>query len=119
MSADFRGAGSAAESRRWYLEVSGHRAGPFAWGVLVELAQAGALGPDDRVWRMGLAGWSRAGELADLVPLIREPALCLACARGVCRRGRRSARTTGPAGSEHRMDRTHGLLLCRALRIVA
>jgi len=76
MSADFRGAGSAAESRRWYLEASGRRAGPFAWGVLVELAQAGALGPDDRVWRMGLAGWSRAGELADLAPLIREPALC-------------------------------------------
>ena len=74
MSADFRGAGSAAETRRWYLEVSGRRAGPFAWGVLVELAQAGALGPDDRVWHMGLAGWSRAADLADLAPLIREPA---------------------------------------------
>ncbi|HEX5459551.1 MAG TPA: GYF domain-containing protein [Steroidobacteraceae bacterium] len=54
--------------------MSGRRAGPFAWGVLVELAQAGALGPDDRIWRMGLAGWSRAAEVADLAPLIREPA---------------------------------------------
>jgi hypothetical protein len=54
--------------------MSGRRAGPFAWTVLAELAQAGALGADDRVWRMGLAGWSRAADLADLAPLIREPA---------------------------------------------
>ena len=74
MSADSTGAESAAASRRWYLEVSGRRAGPFAWTVLVELAQAGALGADDRVWRMGLAGWSRAADLVDLAPLIREPA---------------------------------------------
>lgn len=75
MSADPRGAESTADSRRWYLEVSGRRAGPFAWAVIVELAQAGALHPDDRVWRMGLANWSRAGDLPDLAPLIREPAL--------------------------------------------
>lgn len=74
MSADSRGAESLAASRRWYLEVSGRRAGPFAWTVLVELAQAGALGADDRVWRMGLASWSRAADLAALAPLIREPA---------------------------------------------
>jgi hypothetical protein len=42
--------------------------------VLVELAQAGALSPESRVWSMGLAGWSRAGDLPDLAPLIREPA---------------------------------------------
>lgn len=74
MSADPRGAESDAWSRRWYLEVSGRRAGPFAWAVIVELAQAGALGPDDRVWHTGLATWSRVGDLPDLVPLIREPA---------------------------------------------
>ncbi len=73
MAAEPRGAGSAAE-RRWYLEVSGRRAGPFAWAVLVELAQAGALRPEDRVWRMGLGSWSRAGDLPDLAALIREPA---------------------------------------------
>jgi hypothetical protein len=74
MPADPRGSESAAASRRWYLEVSGRRAGPFAWTVLAELAQAGALGADDRVWRMGLASWSRAADLADLALLIREPA---------------------------------------------
>ena len=74
MAADSRGAESTAAGRRWYLEVSGRRAGPFAWTVLVELAQAGALGADDRIWRMGLASWSRAADLADLAPLMREPA---------------------------------------------
>lgn len=74
MSAHPRGAESTAASPRWYLEVSGRRAGPFAWTVLVELAQAGALGADDRVWRMGLASWFRTTELADLAPLMREPA---------------------------------------------
>jgi hypothetical protein len=73
MSADPRGTESAA-GRRWYLEVSGRRAGPFAWTVLCELAQAGALGADDRVWRMGLASWSRAADLAELTRLMREPA---------------------------------------------
>jgi hypothetical protein len=75
MSAIPRGAASTADSPRWYLEVSGRRAGPFAWAVIIELAQAGALHPDDRVWRMGLASWSRADSLPDLAPLIREPAL--------------------------------------------
>lgn len=74
MSADPRGAESTAANGRWYLEVSGRRAGPFAWSVMIELAQAGALGRDDRVWRMGLPSWSRAGDLADLAPLIHEPA---------------------------------------------
>ena len=74
MSADPTGAESTAAGRRWYLDVSGRRAGPFAWTVLVELAQAGALGAEDRIWRMGLAGWSRAADLADLAPLMREPA---------------------------------------------
>jgi GYF domain 2 len=74
MSADPRGAESIAGDRRWYLEVSGRRAGPFAWGVLAELAQAGALAAEDRVWCMGLASWSRAGDVADLARLIREPA---------------------------------------------
>jgi GYF domain 2 len=74
MSANSRGAESSAASRCWYLDVSGRRAGPFAWTVLVELAQAGALGADDRVWRMGLASWCPAAELADLAPLMRQPA---------------------------------------------
>src|SRR5690242_14855827 len=101
MSADPRGAENPAESR-WYLEASGRRAGPFAWAVIAELAQAGALGRDDRVWRMGLTRWPRAGELADLAPLIREPAPC-----------RRKLASAGPdepdAGSGKR--RVHPLLL--------
>ena len=74
MAADPRGAEGTAANRRWYLEVSGRRAGPFAWTVLVELAQAGALAADDRVWHMGLASWSRTAALADLAALMRAPA---------------------------------------------
>ncbi len=74
MAADPRGAEGTAAIRRWYLEVSGRRAGPFAWTVLVELAQGGALAADDRVWRMGLASWCRTAELADLAALMRAPA---------------------------------------------
>lgn len=74
MSADPRGAASAAETPRWYLEASGRRAGPFAWAVLTELAQAGGLGADDRVWTMGRPSWARAADLSELAPLIREPA---------------------------------------------
>lgn len=74
MSADPRGTGSTTENRRWYLEVSGRRAGPFAWSVIIELAQAGALGADDRVWHMGLSSWSRVGDVPDLAALIHEPA---------------------------------------------
>lgn len=75
MLADPKGAASAAESRRWYIEASGRRAGPFAWAVLTELAQGGGLGADDRVWSMGLSSWSRAADLPDLAPLIRGPAI--------------------------------------------
>ena len=75
MSAHPRGAEGTAEGRRWYLEVSGRRAGPFAWAVLIELAQAGGLGADDRVWTMGLTSWSRAVDLPDLAASVREPAL--------------------------------------------
>src|SRR5690348_498321 len=73
MSADPWGSESSS-TRPWYLEMSGRRAGPFAWTVIVELAQAGALGSDDRLWSMGLASWSRAADLPDLAPLIREAA---------------------------------------------
>jgi hypothetical protein len=102
MSAIPRGAASTADSRRWYLEVSGRRAGPFAWSVIVELAQAGALHPNDRVWRMGLASWSRADGLPDLAPLIREPALC---ARVFAPR---------PPGAKLGARRVHPLLLAPA-----
>ncbi|HEY1889782.1 MAG TPA: DUF4339 domain-containing protein [Steroidobacteraceae bacterium] len=92
--------------RRWYLEVSGRRAGPFAWTVLVELAQAGALGAEDRVWRMQLASWSRAVDLIDLAALIREPAPARTFAS--------SGRNANSAGR-----RVHPLLLAAAIAWLA
>ncbi|HEY6515978.1 MAG TPA: DUF4339 domain-containing protein [Steroidobacteraceae bacterium] len=92
--------------RRWYLEVSGRRAGPFAWAVLTELAQAGALGAEDRVWRMQLASWSRAVDLIDLAALIREPAPARTFAS--------SGRNANSAGR-----RVHPLLLAAAIAWIA
>jgi len=109
MSAIPRGAASTADSRRWYLEVSGRRAGPFAWTVLVELAQAGALHPDDRVWRMGLPSWSRADGMPDLAPLIREPAPST--------RALASLTPHAPVG-DPRAHRVHPLLLPAALCVL-
>jgi GYF domain 2 len=100
MSADPRRPENTAAGRQWYLDVSGRRAGPFAWSVLVELAQAGALSVDDRVWRMGLASWSRATDLADLAPHMREPAPARTFAR---------ADAPGRTGSVRRRARLVGL----------
>ena len=119
MSADSRGAESTGADRQWYLEMSNRRAGPFAWAVIVELAQAGALGPDARVWRMGLAGWSPAGELPDLAPLIRAPAP--ARTNGDCerigrarRRASEKARPSVPAGRGGSLYRDRRVPLRRA-----
>ena len=109
MSAIPRGAESTADSRRWYLEVSGRRAGPFAWAVLVELAQAGALHPGDRIWCMGRANWSRADGMPELAPLIREPAPS-ARALASC--------TPHAAVGSPRAPRVHPLLLPAALCVL-
>ena len=121
MSADPWGAESAAESRRWYLEVSGRRAGPFAWSVLLELARAGALGTEDRVWCMGLSSWSRAGDLPDLALLIDEPAPSsrahppeAAAAAG----GPDSSRPDEPAANSSH-QRAHPLLLAAGIGWIA
>jgi GYF domain 2 len=107
MSADPRAAESAADTRRWYLEMGGRRAGPFAWTVILELAQAGALGTEDRIWCMGLAGWSRAGDLSDLAPLIRPGAPS----------GRKPRAPLSPAGARER--RAHPLMLGAGLAWIA
>ena len=106
MSADPTASATTATDRRWYLEVSGRRAGPFAWTVLGELAQAGALGAQDRIWRMELASWCRAVDLVDLAVLIREPAP----ARTFAASGR---------GAKFAGRRVHPLLLAAAIAWIA
>ena len=64
-------------SERWYLEVSGRRIGPYAWSVVVELAQARGLAATDRLWNPSLPAWMPVEsfpELAELLGGAREPA---------------------------------------------
>jgi hypothetical protein len=57
----------------WHLDVRGHRAGPYPWTVVLELARSGGLGPDDLVWCPELTDWKRTTEFPELADvLLRE-----------------------------------------------
>jgi hypothetical protein len=96
--------------------MSGRRAGPFAWAVIVELAQAGALGSDDRLWSMGLASWSRAADLPDLAPLIREAA---ATEDALAAPGAPDATTGAEASTDPEPRREPPLILAAAIAWIA
>jgi GYF domain 2 len=67
-------------SERWYLEVSGRRIGPYAWSVVVELAQARGLAATDRLWNPHLPSWMPVEsfpELAELLGGAHEPAVAV------------------------------------------
>ena len=55
---------------RWYLEVSGRRIGPYAWSVVVELAQARGLAATDRLWNPSLPAWMPVESFPELVELL-------------------------------------------------
>ena len=55
-------------SSAWHYSVSGNRTGPVSSDRLRELAASGALGPDDLVWREGMADWRPARALKGLFP---------------------------------------------------
>ena len=55
---------------RWYLEVSGRRIGPYAWSVVVELAQARGLATTDRLWNPSLPAWMPVESFPELAELL-------------------------------------------------
>jgi hypothetical protein len=59
----------------WYFSKQGEaavqRSGPFSWEELYAQAQAGMVGPDDRVWHPQLPQWLSASRVPGL--LTREP----------------------------------------------
>jgi hypothetical protein len=55
---------------RWYLEVSGRRIGPYAWSVVVELAQARGLAATDRLWNPNLPAWMPVESFPELAELL-------------------------------------------------
>lgn len=59
-------------SQEWYYEDNGNREGPVTPAALRQLADAGRIRPDTRVWRQGMAQWAPAkaikGLFADALP---------------------------------------------------
>lgn len=59
-------------SQEWYYEDNGNREGPVTPAALKQLADAGRIRPDTRVWRQGMAQWAPAkaikGLFADGLP---------------------------------------------------
>jgi hypothetical protein len=53
----------------WYAAVNGVQEGPHDAAALQARIGAGAVTRDTLVWRQGMAGWTKAGEVAELTPL--------------------------------------------------
>jgi hypothetical protein len=50
----------------WFYEEGGRREGPVSSATLKQLADAGKIRPDTRVWRQGMAQWSEARAIKGL-----------------------------------------------------
>ena len=53
----------------WHLVQGGQATGPFTWDQLTRYAEAGVLRADTFVWTAGMASWSPAGQVPQLLPL--------------------------------------------------
>ena len=64
-------------SQDWYYEDNGNREGPVTPATLKQLADAGRIRPDTRVWKQGMAQWASAkaikGLFADGLPRSPSP----------------------------------------------
>ena len=59
---------AVAAAAQWYYTGNGQRHGPVAEDALKAMFTAGTLGPDDLVWRDGMAGWVPTRSVEGLVP---------------------------------------------------
>ncbi len=53
----------------YHVAVGGQQAGPYDLQTLRQQAQQGALTRETLVWKQGMTGWAKAGEVAELQPL--------------------------------------------------
>ena len=51
---------------QYYAAIGGSQAGPFGLDQLRQQAASGSLNRDTLVWKQGMAGWTKAGEVAEL-----------------------------------------------------
>jgi GYF domain 2 len=54
---------------KWHLARGEHRAGPYSWAQLVEMARGGQIAPTDLVWQEGAPQWLPASSFAGRLPL--------------------------------------------------
>jgi membrane protease subunit (stomatin/prohibitin family) len=52
--------------KQWFVGVNGQQQGPFDQAGLAGQARSGALTRDSLVWSEGMAGWTAAGQVAEL-----------------------------------------------------
>ncbi len=56
------------EIPEWHFNLDGqNKQGPVPWSVLKAMVAAGALQPDDLVWKPGMALWVRASQVHELL----------------------------------------------------
>jgi membrane protease subunit (stomatin/prohibitin family) len=69
------GAGTAAApppipgAVAFHVAVGGQQTGPFELALLQQQVSGGQLKRDSLVWKAGMAGWVKAGDVAELAPL--------------------------------------------------
>lgn len=51
----------------WFVGINGTQHGPLSSSQMRDMAAAGKIGPDDLVWRDGLAEWMPASQIQGLV----------------------------------------------------
>lgn len=59
----------AATAPQWFAAMGGKQAGPFDQEALRGHAALGEITRDTLVWREGMSGWTKAGEVGDLAGL--------------------------------------------------
>jgi uncharacterized membrane protein len=55
-------------SKKWYLYKNKEQKGPFTWEELEAQAGEGSITASDMIWSEGMEGWTKAGQVEDLLP---------------------------------------------------
>jgi len=56
----------------WWYAKQGMRHGPFSEGELEKRLVSGEISPGTRVWRKGMAGWTRMDDIAALLEVLKQ-----------------------------------------------
>src|SRR5258708_14910720 len=71
--------GDEMSNRSWFFASQGQQQGPYPEARLHEFIAAGTITAETLVWREGMAGWQKAGEIPSLFsdrstpPAVQQP----------------------------------------------